>query len=170
MTLRLDRNDHNELTSLPVNIFQDLTTLTTLTLQHPANANTDPFAPTADAGETQMVATGAAVTLAGSSSGPWGTNVTYAWTQTSGTTVTLTGADTASPSFTAPSTAGDLVFTLTVTGMPPGANGTAAGTGTVMVEVTDPATLATLSDLTLSDGTLAPEFDTDDGSPTPRRC
>ena len=154
-TLRLTSND---LTSLPANVFQDLTTLTTLELRN--NSNT-PFAPTAESGEAQMVSTGAAVTLAGSSSGPWGTNVTYAWTQTSGTTVTLTGADTASPSFTAPSTAGDLVFTLTVTGRPAGARGTATGTGTVTVEVTDPATLATLSDLTLSVGTLDPEFDTD---------
>ena len=153
--------NHNALTSLPANVFQDLTTLTTLTLQHPANPNFDPFAPTAEAGAAQMVATGATVTLAGSSSGPWGTNVTYAWTQTSGTTVTLTGADTASPSFTAPSTAGDLVFTLTVTGRPAGASGTATGTDTVTVTVTDPRTLATLSELTLSAGTLAPEFATD---------
>ena len=155
--LRLNRN---ALTSLPANVFQDLTTLTLLELHN--NPNTDPFAPTAEAGEAQMVATGAAVALAGSSTGPWGTNVTYAWTRTSGTTVTLTGADTASPSFTAPSTAGDLVFTLTVTGMPAGARGTATGTDTVTVTVTDPRTLATLSALTLSAGTLAPEFDTDE--------
>ncbi len=108
--------NHNALSSLRANVFQDLTTLTTLTLQK--NSNTDPFAPTVEAGETQRVATGAAVALAGSSSSPWGTNVTYAWTQASGAPVTLTGADTARPSFTAPSTAGDLAFTLTVTGRP----------------------------------------------------
>ena len=108
--------NHNALSSLRANVFQDLTTLTTLTLQN--NSNPDPFAPTAEAGETQRVATGAAVALAGSSSSPWGTNVIYAWTQASGAPVTLTGADTASPSFTAPVTAGDLAFTLTVTGRP----------------------------------------------------
>ena len=108
--------NHNALSSLRANVFQDLTTLTTLSLQH--NSNTEPFAPTAEAGETQRVATGAAVALAGSSSSPWGTNVIYAWTQASGAPVTLTGADTASPSFTAPVTAGDLAFTLTVTGRP----------------------------------------------------
>ena len=108
------------------------------------------------------MATGATVTLAGSSSGPWGTNVTYAWTQTGGTTVTLTGENTATPTFTAPDTAGDLVFTLTVTGRPVRARGTATGTDTVTVTVIDPRTLATLSDLTLSAGTLAPEFDTDE--------
>ena len=57
------------------------------------------------------------VTLdAGASGGAWGTNVAYAWTQTGGTTVTLTGADTAMPTFTAPASAGELVFTLTVAG------------------------------------------------------
>ena len=156
------RLNHNALPTLPANIFQDLTTLTTLTLQ--SNSNTDPFAPTAEAGEPQMVATGATVALAGSSTGPWGTNVTYAWTQTSGTTVTLTGDDTATPSFTAPSTAGDLVFELRVTGRPSAStsNGTARGTDTGTVTVIDPATLATLSDLTLSVGTLDPEFDTEE--------
>ena len=108
--------NNNALSSLRANVFQDLTTLTTLTLQK--NSNPEPFAPTAEAGETQRVATGAAVALAGSSSSPWGTNVTYAWRQASGATVTLTGADTARPSFTAPLTAGDLAFTLTVTGRP----------------------------------------------------
>ena len=108
--------NHNALSSLRANVFQDLTTLTTLELQH--NSNLDPFAPTAEAGETQRVAPGAAVALAGSSSSPWGTNVIYAWTQARGAPVTLTGADTARPSFTAPVTAGDLAFTLTVTGRP----------------------------------------------------
>ena len=149
-TLRLN---NNALSSLPANIFQDLTRLTRLTLQ----SNPNSFAPTASAGDTQMVATGAAVMLAGSSTGPWGTNVTYTWTQPSGTMVTLTGDDTASPSFTAPATGGDLVFELKVKGR----GSTAAGTDTVTVEVTDPRSLATLSDLTLSSGILDPVFDTD---------
>ena len=33
---------------------------------------------------------------------PWGTNVTYAWRQTSGTSVTLSATDVAAPTFTAP--------------------------------------------------------------------
>ena len=149
-TLRLDRNN---LSDLPASIFQDLTRLTTLTLQNNPNS----FAPTASAGDTQMVATGAAVMLAGSSTGPWGTNVTYTWTQASGTTVTLTGDDTANPSFTAPATAGDLEFELNVMGRA----STAAGTDTVTVTVIDPRSLATLSDLTLSSGILNPVFETD---------
>ena len=74
------------------------------------------FVPTAVA-QDRTVARGAAATLdAGASGGPWGTNVTYAWTQTGGTDVTLTGTDTATPSFTAPATSGTLTFSVTVTG------------------------------------------------------
>ena len=42
-------------------------------------------------------------------------SLTYAWTQTSGTTVTLSDATAASPTFTAPATTDHLEFTLTVT-------------------------------------------------------
>lgn len=49
---------------------------------------------------------------------PWGSTITYAWIQTGGEDVTLTGKDTATPTFTAPDEAGDLVFELTVTGAP----------------------------------------------------
>ena len=56
-------------------------------------------------------ATGAAVTFdAGASGGAWGTNVAYAWTQSGGTTVALTGADSAMPTFSAPASAGELVL------------------------------------------------------------
>ncbi len=54
---------------------------------------------------------------------------TYLWEQTSGTTVTLSSATAISPTFTAPATAGDLTFRLTVTG----AQG--ADTATVTVSV-----------------------------------
>ncbi|PWU82456.1 MAG: hypothetical protein DLM72_01675 [Candidatus Nitrosopolaris wilkensis] len=45
------------------------------------------------------------------------TIISYAWTQVFGTTVMLTGANTATPMFTAPTvtTATSLVFSLTVT-------------------------------------------------------
>ena len=76
--------------------------------------------PTADAGEDQTVDEGEEVTLDGSgSSGLDGDGRTYAWTQTSGTTVTLNDATAISPTFTAPirQTAddGEFEFTLTVT-------------------------------------------------------
>ncbi len=83
-------------------------------------------APTANAGPDQSVASAAEVTLSGSASNDNGdldgdgSIASYAWTQTRGTDVTLTGADTASPTFTAPTLAegalpGTLTFTLTVT-------------------------------------------------------
>ncbi|XXF78940.1 myxosortase-dependent M36 family metallopeptidase [Myxococcaceae bacterium GXIMD 01537] len=59
-------------------------------------------APTADAGPDQQVKARSTVTLAGTASDPDGDALSYAWTQTEGTAVTLTGGDTATPSFTAP--------------------------------------------------------------------
>jgi len=62
-----------------------------------------PPAPIANAGFNQAVASGASVTLDGTaSSGPAGLPLTFAWSQSSGAAVVLTGADTATPSFTAP--------------------------------------------------------------------
>ena len=72
--------------------------------------------PTANAGPDQTVLTSAAVSLDGTdSSDPDGTIESYSWTQIAGTAVTLTGADTAIPSFTAPDTPATLAFKLTVT-------------------------------------------------------
>jgi hypothetical protein len=71
--------------------------------------------PTVNAGADQTVAPSAAVTLNGSGSDSDGTVASYAWMQTAGTAVTLTGASTAIASFTAPSTTGALSFRLTVT-------------------------------------------------------
>ncbi len=73
-------------------------------------------APVADAGAPQTVNPGASVTLDGSGSyDPNGDALTYQWTQTGGVTVTLSGATTVSPTFTAPAASGMLIFTLTVT-------------------------------------------------------
>ena len=85
----------------------------------------------ADAGADREVLTGASVTLAGSGSSTRASPVfTYAWTQTGGQAVTLTGADTATPSFTAPSVRTDLVFSLKVND---GTFGSPADTVTVRV-------------------------------------
>lgn len=67
----------------------------------------------ADAGPDQTVQQGQKVTLDGTAS----TNATgFSWTQTSGPAVTLTGADSATATFTAPTTATTLGFELTATG------------------------------------------------------
>jgi hypothetical protein len=72
-------------------------------------------APTVNAGPDQSVSPSAAVTLSGSATDFDGTVVSYSWTQTAGTTVMLTGASTATASFTAPSTPGALTFRLSAT-------------------------------------------------------
>ncbi|MFO0962694.1 MAG: PKD domain-containing protein [Phycisphaerales bacterium] len=60
-------------------------------------------APIADAGADRSVIEGAVVTLDGGNSADTdGDSLAYAWTQTGGTPVTLAGANTAMPAFTAP--------------------------------------------------------------------
>jgi hypothetical protein len=85
----------------------------------------------ADAGVDQTVEQGSKVTLDGGGSS--GNIDTLKWDAPAG--VTLTGATTATPTFNAPSTAGKLTFTLTVTG-----NGeTKTDTIDVTVKATNPA-------------------------------
>jgi hypothetical protein len=72
--------------------------------------------PTANAGADQTGPVNTPVTLYGTGSyDSDGSIASYAWTQTGGTTVGLTGGNTAMPSFTAPSTDATLTFKLTVT-------------------------------------------------------
>ncbi len=71
-------------------------------------------APVSDAGTDQAVAAGSTVTLDGSASTSSGT-LAYSWNQTGGPTVSLSDAAARQPTFTAPSGAGTLAFTLTVT-------------------------------------------------------
>ena len=130
----LDLSD-NDLAALPTRLFEKLTGLTALTLS--GNPGSARFRPVARAGPEGGidVAQGATVTLgaAGAEDGfddPWGTNVTWAWTRTAGTSVTLTNGTTARPEFTAPSADETLTFTLTVTG-----KGGITATDTVSVRV-----------------------------------
>ena len=72
--------------------------------------------PTADAGADQTVSGGETVTLDGSgSSDGEGAIATWQWSHESGPAASLNGGDTASPTFAAPNTAGDIVLELTVT-------------------------------------------------------
>ena len=131
--------ENGRLTALPPGVFEKLTALTELDLHgHPGSAG---FLPAAEAGDAQTPPPGARVVLDGrtsADSGPWKSNVDWAWTQVDvrgevvdPPTVTLTGADTATPAFTAPATAGPLHFRLTVTGR--GGDHTASDTVTVTV-------------------------------------
>jgi hypothetical protein len=91
-------------------------------------------APTANAGADQTVALGGSVNLTGTgSTDPEDEPLDYAWTQTSGTAVTLTGADTATPSFTAPNGPATLTFELEVCDSEP-----LCATDTVVVTVQEP--------------------------------
>ena len=80
------------------------------------------------------------------SSDPDGDALSYAWTQTSGGTVALAGANTATPSFTAPELPGELVFRLTVTD--PGDLSSSDG-ATVTVRDTAPSFATPAPSLTL---------------------
>lgn len=92
--------------------------------------------PTANAGAAQEVDAGAAVTLTGTAIDD-GTVSTYRWMQTSGPAITISGAGTASPTFTAPDVIGPTTygFTLTVTD-----NGGRTASATTTVHVRPVAT------------------------------
>ena len=95
--------------------------------------------PVANAGRDLTVWEGSTVTLPGSGWDPEGESLTYAWTQTGGIpNVTLTGASSPRPRFTAPRTTVDLTLTfeLTVTA------GGASHTDTVDVTVQELVLLA----------------------------
>ena len=72
--------------------------------------------PLADAGPDFGRLTGTSVALSGSLLTPNVGTITYNWVQTAGTPVVLSGANTLTPSFTAPASPTILKFALTITG------------------------------------------------------
>jgi hypothetical protein len=105
--------------------------------------------PTANAGPDQTVSTGQKVTLAGSGSDPDGDPLTFLWTEVSGTGVTLSGANSATATFTAPSTSGTLVFRLTVSD---GRGGTASDDVSITVGTNQDPTADAGPDQTVRSG------------------
>lgn len=107
--------------------------------------------PIAAAGADQTVDENTAVALNGStSSDPDSDTLTYAWTQTGGPAITLTGGATATPSFTAPfvSAGGaDLTFSLTVDD---GYGGTATDTVVIHVQNMNDPPLASAAQPTIA--------------------
>ena len=136
---------HNDLAagSLADGVFQPLAAMTGLNLS--GNPGSATFLPSADAGADRMVGAGEEVTPggAGTGGGPWGTNVEHEWTEVDAEgaavdppTVTLTGKDTATASFSAPALSEETVlyFRLAVQGR--GHNNSDAFTATDTVKVT----------------------------------
>jgi hypothetical protein len=147
------------------------TDITHITVNHvtqpPPPVNRPPIA---NAGPDQTVASASHVTLDGSAStDPDSDQLTYAWRQTAGTLVILSGTDTANPIFTAPSVTAQttLTFQLTVQD-----NHGASSTAIVNVFVNPPAnqhpianagpdqTVASASHVTL-DGSASTDPDSD---------
>jgi len=83
----------------------------TIYIRHNSSVSVGPVGPIADAGVDQVVLPNANVLLDGSAS--YSTDAvafTYQWQQIEGTSVTLTGADQVSPTFTAPSLTSNFEF------------------------------------------------------------
>ena len=142
----------NDLRTLPDDIFEDLASLENLALG--GNPGFASFRPTADAGEDQTAELGVTVSLDGSASGggPWGTNITYDWSVADDqgnpvTNLTLTGGNTATPSFVIPETApaSGYVFTLTMQGKGHRAIGLYKSTDSVSVAVASAPTLTAVA-------------------------
>ncbi len=89
--------------------------------------------PAADAGPDQTVREGSEVSLNGTATDPDGDSVSYMWNQTSGPPVELLGADTPSPSFTAPEVSSDAVLAFEMAA----GDGLDSTTDTVRVTVRD---------------------------------
>ena len=137
----LDLQD-NALASLPDNLLQPLTNAERVVLQ--GNPGFDGFAPVLGTIAAQSVERGARVELAAvPGASPWGDNVTWSWAQTdsSGTTVTLNDADTATPWFDAPSSPSDdleFAFEATARGRGTGETGASASEAKETAQVTVP--------------------------------
>ena len=148
VNLRTLRLEHNDLETLPDGIFQPLKQLTTLTLH--GNPGSARFLPVAVAGPEGGIdaKAGEPVPLGGERTGdPWGSNVTYAWRQTAGTTVTLSALNIQEPTFDAPAfaEAEELEFELTITGAGSGTGNAHRTARTMRVRVAATAAVSSVA-------------------------
>ncbi|MYD57312.1 MAG: T9SS type A sorting domain-containing protein, partial [Rhodothermaceae bacterium] len=119
----------NDLSTLQDGIFDGLAKLSLKdsVLSFPAGLSLEanpgaPFSPVANAGADLTVQPGAAVSISGRVTGPWGDFVRWDWIQVDGPdsdvpisgALPLMGGETAMPSFMAPTAEGDLYFKLVV--------------------------------------------------------
>lgn len=104
-------------------------------------STTSNLPPVANAGSSQRVNVNGAVHLDGSgSTDADGSIVSWAWSQTAGARVSLTGSNTARPTFTAPSAPAILAFDLVVTD-----DAGATGSAPVTVTVVDPSSATSVT-------------------------
>lgn len=102
-------------------------------------------APQVTVSENFQANTGQTITLTATASDVDNDDMTYAWTQTSGETVTLTNADTLSASFTAPTTASSLTFEFTATDYRNASSSASVTVSVIAPPVVVPPTKATSS-------------------------
>lgn len=147
-----------ELSGTPLNVNVDTTTGIVITVKDVSNtpASLPAFdltvtavndSPIANAGANQSIGVGTVVTLDGTaSSDEEGVSLTYSWTQTGGTTVSLSDATVAQPTFTTPTdvdTSENLNFSLIVND-----GNSNSTTGTVTITVNDNAAPSDITGLT----------------------
>ena len=119
--LRLLRLRDNRLSTLPDGVFEDLTGVFSTGIQLTGNPGSAGFKPVVDIDQTtddEFFAMQPATLTAGVT-GPWGSNVSYAWSQAAGTAQgTFADANAATPVFTMPVFNADTIIQidLTVTG------------------------------------------------------
>jgi hypothetical protein len=135
-----------------------------LTVETLAGGDDGNAPPTADAGSDQTVDEGTTVTLdaSGSSDADASDTLSYDWTQTDGTEVSLSDSSTAQPTFTVPDVDSDETLTFEVTV----GDGTTSTTDTVSITVQNTDTQPSQSDFD-GDGTLNANDPDDDNDGTP---
>ena len=139
-TIRVSYDDDSGYTAGGVSINSDGTFSNTVTFQsyQDYTLTASNSSPTSNAGPDQTVFSGDTVTLDGtSSSDSDGDSLTYTWSQTSGTSVTISDNNSSQPTFKAPAATGTLVFSLVVND---GTINSSADTVSINVNIPNPLT------------------------------